>query len=121
MRSPDRFSEEKSAGSAYENCATASGFELRLGGAGEAVGRDIKLHASDIAVAENLDELALADETTGNKSLNANRATFGEHTGDVAQVHRLVLGTESVLEPAKLRQPYVERRLPTLKAGWHIL
>src|SRR3569833_83004 len=95
-------------------------FELLLGGAGEAVGGHVELDAVDVTVAEHLDELALADEPRRGELFVADLATVREDAGDVAHVHRLVLGAEAVLEATQLREPHEDGHLPTLEPGGHV-
>src|SRR4051812_29399057 len=79
------------AGYSDRGGGATGGFELLLGGAGEAVSGDVQLDAVHLTVAEHLDELALADETVGDELLGTDLATVREDAGDVAHVHRLVL------------------------------
>src|SRR5262245_57999606 len=94
--------------------------QLLLRARGELVRRDVQLDG-DVAVAEDLHQLVLADQARLHQLVDADRAAVGEQAGDVAHVHRLVLGAEAVLEATQLRQPHVDRHLAALEAGRHVL
>src|SRR5687767_13321733 len=61
---------------------TTGSSDLLLGGAGELVDRHLD-GDSQVAVAENLDELVLANGALGNEILDRDLPTLGEQTGDV--------------------------------------
>src|SRR6187401_1901317 len=83
---------------------TRSG-DLLLGGAGELVRRH--LHGNgDLALAEHLHELVLANRTLGDELVDADGAALGEQLRDGHQVHDLVFGTEPVGEALELGQPH---------------
>ena len=70
----------------------------------------------DVAGAEHLDLLALADRALGHEVVDGDVATVREQLGELLEVHDLVLDAERVLEPAQLRQPHVHRHLAALEA-----
>src|SRR5579884_2667272 len=88
---------------------------------GKRVGGKVQLHAGHIPIAKHLDQLALADKAVGRQLLNADRATIWEDPRDVADIHRLVLGTEPVAETTQLWQPHVNGHLATLEPRGHVL
>ena len=93
---------------------------LSLALAENACARDLQRHA-EVAVAEHLHGLALADGALGDQVLDADRAAVREQLAEPVQVDDLVLHAERVLEAAQLGQPHVQRHLPALEAGWHLV
>ena len=75
----------------------------------------------ELAVAENLDQLVLANCTLGDELVHADLAALGEQPRDVADVHDLVLDAVAVREALELREPHVQRHLATLEGGGHVL
>src|SRR5690606_15710845 len=87
----------------------------------ERVNGEFELHPADVSVAKHLHKFTLVDDATGNELVLADLATLREHAGQIAHVHRLVLGTEAVVETTQLRKPHVDGHLPTLKADRYVL
>src|SRR6185312_5242715 len=76
---------------------------------GECVGSYINLDG-DVAGAEHLHGLVLANGALLNECLNGDSATFGEQFVDAVQVNNLELDAEGVLEAAQLGQAHVQRQ-----------
>src|SRR5690606_33794936 len=53
--------------------------------------------------------------------LDGDSATLGVQRREAVEVDDLELGAERVLEPSELGQPHVQRHLPTLEAGRHLV
>src|SRR6478609_5020493 len=86
-------------------------------GAGrECVGGDVNLDG-DVAGAQHLDGLVLANGTLFDQVLHGDCATFREQLVELVQVYNLVLNPERVLEAAQLRQAHVQRQLAAGKAS----
>src|SRR5690606_5437337 len=75
----------------------------------------------NLAGAEHLDELTLADRALGNEVLDRDRATLGVELGQAVEVHDLVLGAERVLEPAQLGKTHVQGHLAALERRRHLV
>src|SRR5690606_20171830 len=100
--------------------APAGRLDLLLGGGG-ALGRgDVQRHR-DLAGAQHLDRLALADRALGDEVLDGDLTAGGVQRGQLVEVDDLVGRAEAVLEAAQLGQPHVQRGLPTLEAGRHLV
>src|SRR5690606_38188857 len=84
------------------------------------VGHDVELDG-DLTAAQHLDQLAGAHGALGDEVVDRHGATLGEESGQTVQVDDLVLDAEGVLEAAELGQPHVQRHLPTLEAGRHLV
>src|SRR5690606_25113442 len=100
--------------------AATGGGDLLLGGTGEFVRTDLNGDA-DLALAEHLDQLVLADRARGDQLVLTDRAALGEQRGDGAHVHDLVFHPERVVEALQLRQAHVDRHLTALEGGRHVL
>src|SRR5580765_6160720 len=83
--------------------AAAGALDLGLGRARERVDGHVDLDA-DLAGAEHLDRLALADRTLGDQVRDGDGATLGEQLAELVQVHDLELDLERVLEALELRE-----------------
>src|SRR5690606_27807362 len=92
-----------------------SGLDLLLRGLGERVNGEFELHPADVSVAKHLHKFTLVDDATGDELVLADLATLREHAGQIAHVHRLVLGTEAVVETTQLRKPHVDGICPPSK------
>src|SRR5688572_24201857 len=101
--------------------AATSGGDLVLGGGAERMRRHLELHAPQVAVAQHLDQPALADRAGLDELVRPDRAPRGEQLGEPVQVHDLVLDPEVVLEPLQLGQAHVDRHLPTLERRRDVL
>src|SRR5690606_9399413 len=99
--------------------ATGRG-DLLLGGAGELVRADLD-RDGDLSLAENLDQLVLADRAGSDELVLADLAALREQFGDRPDVHDLVFGAERVGEALELGQPHVDRHLPALEGGRDVL
>src|SRR5689334_11360438 len=106
-------------GSGYGD-RTARGLDLLLGGGRERVGGDVDLDG-DVALAEHLDRLALADRALGHELVDGDLATVGEERVDLVEVDDLELHAEGVLEALQLGQAHVQRELATLEGGRHLV
>src|SRR5665647_975840 len=91
------------------------GLDLVLGGGRELVSRDAHLDG-DLAGAQHLDELPVADGPLGHQVLDRHVAALREEHRDAVKVDDLVLGAEGVLEATELGKPHVHRHLPALEA-----
>src|SRR5450759_981418 len=91
------------------------GLDLFLGSRRELVRRDTHLDG-DLAGAQHLDELAIADGALGHQILDRHVAALREQHRDAVKVDDLVLGAERVLEATELGKPHVHRHLPALEA-----
>src|SRR5689334_21062210 len=98
----------------------ARGLDLLLGGTGERVSGHRHLGA-DLAGAEDLDRVAVADGAPGDQVLDGDVATVGVERAQAVQVDDLELDLERVLEALELGQPHVERHLPALEARGHLV
>src|SRR5215475_1829658 len=87
------------------------GLDLVPRAGGERVRGDVELDRAEVAVAQHLDLLTLADRARVDKLVDADRAALGEQLGQPGHVDDLVLGAEPVAEALELRQPHVDRHL----------
>src|SRR5581483_5919667 len=99
---------------------TASGLDLLLGRRREGVRGDLDLDG-DVARAEHLDRLVLANQTFGDEVLLGDRTGLREGLRDLVQVHDLELDLERVLEALELRQTHVDGHLATLERDRHVV
>src|SRR6185437_2463646 len=83
---------------------------------GECVGGDVNLDG-DVAGAQHLHGLVLANGALLNQGVHRDNAAFGEELVQLVQVDNLELDAERVLEAAKLREAHVQRQLAAGKAG----
>src|SRR3954469_271682 len=100
--------------------SSAGGLDLLLGRGGERLDRHVDLDG-DVALAEDLDRLAVADRTLGHEPVDGDLATLGEQLPEPVEVHDLELDPERVLEALELGQPHVDRHLPTLEGRGHLV
>ncbi|VXB10501.1 conserved hypothetical protein [Arthrobacter sp. 8AJ] len=92
-----------------------------FGGAGrECVGGDVNLDG-DVAGAQHLDGLVLANGTLFDQVLHGDCATFREQLVELVQVYHLELDPERVLEATQLGQAHVQRQLAAGKASLHLV
>src|SRR6478609_3299918 len=96
--------------------ASACCSNLFSGAGRECVGGDVNLDG-DVAGAQHLDGLVLANGTLFDQVLHGDCATFREQLVELVQVYNLVLNPERVLEAAQLRQAHVQRQLAAGKAS----
>src|SRR5262245_45756361 len=94
---------------------TASRLDLCHGRSTERIGRDGELDPAEIAGAEHLDRLALADRAGVDHVQYADCAAVREQLSEPVEVHDLVRHLEPVPEALELRQPHVNGRLTTLE------
>src|SRR5690349_12884003 len=100
--------------------ASACCGNLFSGAGRECVGGDINLDG-DVAGAQHLDGLVLANGTLFDQVLHGDCATFREQLVELVQVYNLELNPERVLEAAQLRQAHVQRQLAAGKASLHLV
>src|SRR6476620_5090498 len=96
--------------------ATACCSNLVSSAGRECVDGDVNLDV-DVAGAQHLDGLVLANGTLFDQVLHGDSATFREQLVELVQVYNLVLNPERVLEAAQLRQAHVQRQLAAGKAS----
>ena len=75
----------------------------------------------DVAVAKDLDRAPFAHGASCHELVDADRAALGKQRLQCGQVDDLVLDLVGVLEAAKLGQPHVQRHLPALEVGRHLV
>src|SRR5215218_3117980 len=91
--------------------------DLVRGRPGERVGRDVDLHAAQVARAEDLDRLTAADRAGLDQGVGVDRPALREQGCDPVEVDDLEDDLVVVLEARELRQAHVQRRLPALEPG----
>src|SRR5919112_5011547 len=96
--------------------ASACCSNLFSGAGRECVGGDVNLDG-DVAGAQHLHGLVLANCTLFDQVLHGDCATFREQLVELVQVYNLELNPERVLEAAQLRQAHVQRQLAAGKAS----
>src|SRR6476620_10042549 len=96
--------------------ASACCGNLFCGAGRECVDGDVNLDG-DVAGAQHLDGLVLANGTLFGQVLHGDCATFREQLVELVQVYNLELNPERVLEAAQLRQAHVQRQLAAGKAS----
>src|SRR5690606_15078213 len=89
------------------NGRATSGGDLLLCRRAERVRRNLELHLAELACAEHLHRLALADRTGVDQLDRADLAATREEFGEPVQVHHLELDLELVLKALELRQAHV--------------
>ena len=83
----------------------------------ERVRGDLQLHAAEVAGAEHLDRLALADRALGHQLVDGRpRRPRGTARPSRSRLTTWYSTLERVLEALQLRQPHVQRHLPALEA-----
>src|SRR6478609_8975729 len=100
--------------------ASAGSHDRVLRGRRVGVDRDGDLDR-ELAGAEHLDGLALADRALRHEVGDRHVATVRVQRRELVQVDHLVLDAERVLEAAQLREAHVQRHLPTLEARRHLV
>src|SRR6185503_20830401 len=95
--------------------------DLLLGRSAERVSLQLELHATELAGAEDLHRLALADRTGVDELGRADLAAVGEELNETVQVDHLEHHLELVLEALELRQPHVDGHLPALERRRHLV
>src|SRR3954453_17943960 len=98
----------------YRRGGAAGGLDLLLGRGREGLDTHLAGHR-DLALAEDLDRLALADRALGHEVVDRHGAALGEQLAEAVEVHDLELDPEGVLEALQLRQPHVQRQLAALE------
>src|SRR5688572_23474776 len=91
----------------HDGGRTAGGLDLLLRRGGERLGAHLDGDL-DLALAQHLDALALADRALGDELVDGDAATLGEQLTDPVEVDDLVLLAEGVLEALQLGQAHVQ-------------
>src|ERR687888_1415227 len=101
--------------------AAAGGLDLLLGRRAERVRGELERDAAQVAAAENLDRLVLADRAGLDQLVRADLPALREQLDQALQVDHLELHPEPVAEALELGQAHVDRHLPTLEGGRHLV